>query len=207
VDQGPPHVKVFNGTTAAADFFAFDPASRGGVRVGIGDVNGDGVLDYIAGTGGGPQVKVIDGSRANQLLPDGEIADSALLANFDAFPGSAGRSGVFVTAGDFDHDGKAEVAVSTATSPESRARVVAIAGGNATQVSGPLGNFVAALGVTEGGVATLRVLGAPTRPPRDHQRIDTRRTPRRPVAAFRLVQRRAVRGQRRRSRVPRLHRR
>src|SRR6516164_6350678 len=73
VDQGPPHVKVLggtDGTTVLASFYAFDPAFQGGVRVAIGDVNGDGVLDYICGAGPGAQahVKVVDGTKANQVL-------------------------------------------------------------------------------------------------------------------------------------------
>jgi hypothetical protein len=150
VDQGPPQVKVFaSDNQLIASFFAFDPSFQGGVRVGIGDVNGDGVLDYICGAGAGAQthVKVIDGTRANQVLPNGQIADSALLASFIAFDPSV-TSGVFVTAGDFNHDGKAEVAVSAATSPESHVRVFAIANGLATRSSGPLGDFVPYPGFT-----------------------------------------------------------
>src|SRR5262245_3367787 len=131
VDVGPSHVKVFRpGFTALGipDFFAFDPSFQGGVRVGIGDVNGDGVLDYIAGAGPGAQaqVKVIDGTRANQVLPNGQIADSALLASFLAFDPSI-TSGVFVAAGDFNHDGKADVAISTGTGTAGRVRVFDIA--------------------------------------------------------------------------------
>jgi hypothetical protein len=145
VDQGPPHVKVLNGTTEVASFFAFDPAFQGGVRVAIGDVNGDGVLDYIAGAGpgAGPHVKVIDGTKASQVLSNGQIADSALLASFFAFDPNV-SSGVFVTAGDFNHDGKAEVAVSAAIGTDSRVRVFPIVAGQGVPVrsSGPLGDFV-----------------------------------------------------------------
>ena len=142
VDQGPPHVAVFSANGLAASFFAFDPAFRGGVRVGIADVNGDGVQDYVcgAGTGAFAHVKVVDGTRASQVLSNGQIADSALLASFIAFDPSI-RSGVFVAAADFDHDGKAEVAVSTGFGTAGHVRVFDIAGGQATRVSGPLGDF------------------------------------------------------------------
>src|SRR5262249_54069301 len=93
-----------------SEFFAFDPHFTGGVRVALGDVNGDGQKDIIvaAGFGGGPHVKVIDGTKIGQKKADGEIADSALLDNFFAYaPSFAG--GVFVAAGDVNGDGKADV--------------------------------------------------------------------------------------------------
>src|SRR5262245_28148954 len=151
-DQGPPAVKVLDGTSnTVASFFAFDPLFQGGVRVAIGDVNGDKVPDYICGAGAGAQahVKVIDGTRASQVLSNGQIADSALLASFIAFDPTI-RSGVFVTAGDFNHDGRDEVAVSAATSPESHVRVFSIDNGLATRSSGPLGDFVPYAGFAGG---------------------------------------------------------
>src|SRR5262249_18053220 len=112
------------------------------VRVAIGDVNGDKVPDYICGAGAGAQahVKVIDGTRASQVLSNGQIADSALLASFIAFDPIV-TSGVFVTAGDFDLDGKAEIAIATGGAGAGRVRTFDIANGRATQVSGPLGDF------------------------------------------------------------------
>ena len=101
VDAGAgPHVKVFAAGTLAESmsFFAFAPGFTGGVRVAVGDVNGDGRADVItgAGPGAGPHVKVFDG------------ATGALLSSFFAYdPGFAG--GVFVAAGDVNGDGRADV--------------------------------------------------------------------------------------------------
>jgi hypothetical protein len=109
---GGPHVKVFDAVSGAlvASFFAFDPHFTGGVRVAVGDVNGDGQKDVIvaAGLGGGPHVKVIDGTKLGQLKADGQIADSALLASFYAY-GPSFAGGVYVAAGDVNGDGKADV--------------------------------------------------------------------------------------------------
>src|SRR5262249_41627304 len=85
------------GAALLGDFFAFDPTFGGGVRVAITDVNGDGTSDIITGQGpGGQQVKTVDGTKLADLEPNQEIADSALLNNFAAFPGFNG--GVFVGA-------------------------------------------------------------------------------------------------------------
>jgi uncharacterized delta-60 repeat protein len=78
----------------------FGPDYHGEVRVAMGDVNGDGVPDMIVGAGPGTpggHVKVLDGVTGAELY------------SFFAFPGFTG--GVFVAAGDVDHDGKADVIV------------------------------------------------------------------------------------------------
>ncbi|MCI0701180.1 MAG: PQQ-dependent sugar dehydrogenase [Planctomycetia bacterium] len=75
----------------------------GGVRVGTGDVTGDGVEDVITGTGPGapPHVKVFDG------------ATGGLVRSFYAYdPGFLG--GLFVSAGDVTGDGRADIVVGTA---------------------------------------------------------------------------------------------
>jgi hypothetical protein len=97
---GTPEVKIFSGRTGAqlADFLAFDISFTGGVRVAVGDVNGDGHADIIAGAGPGgtPLVNVFSG------------ANGALLRSFNAY--NAGfRGGVFVAAGDVNGDHFADI--------------------------------------------------------------------------------------------------
>jgi hypothetical protein len=110
---GGPHVKVIDGTklnqlqpnaeiAASAllgSFFAYSPFFGGGVRVAAADINGDGVIDIItgAGPGGGPHVKVIDGTKLSELQSDVEIANSALLGQFFAYAPNF-NGGVYVAA-------------------------------------------------------------------------------------------------------------
>ena len=97
---GGPQVKVFSGADGSVlkSFFAFPPTFTGGVRVAVGDVNGDGRGDIItaAGAGGGPHVKVFNGNTGATLL------DFFSYAN--TFQG-----GVNVAAGDVNGDGYADI--------------------------------------------------------------------------------------------------
>src|SRR5438093_342598 len=64
---GGPRVVVFNGANLAtvASFFAFDPGSRNGFNIAVGDVNADGRADIVTGAGTGEpgQVKVFSGKN------------------------------------------------------------------------------------------------------------------------------------------------
>lgn len=97
---GGPHVRVFQSGRAEDfhDFLAYDPDFRGGVRLALGDVDGDGIRDVITapGPGGVPVVRVFNGR------------DYSLLTEFYAFdPGVL--NGVYVATADITHSGRAEI--------------------------------------------------------------------------------------------------
>ncbi|MCA9450762.1 MAG: VCBS repeat-containing protein, partial [Candidatus Omnitrophica bacterium] len=101
---GGPHVRVFDlaNNTELFNFFAYGPMFSGGVRLATGDVTGDGTPDIVtgAGPGGGPHVRVFDGSTGQPVI--------GALGSFFAFdPVFSG--GVFVSAADFTGDGRAEI--------------------------------------------------------------------------------------------------
>jgi hypothetical protein len=83
---GGPHVKTFGADgVRRAEFFAYEPSFRGGVRVTAGDLDGDTEAEIVtgAGAGGGPAVRVFDGTTGGGV--GGFMAGDA-----------AGRAGVEV---------------------------------------------------------------------------------------------------------------
>jgi hypothetical protein len=98
-----PEVKVFSSQDGSTkiDFNAYDAAFLGGVRVAVGDVNGDGIPDIVTvpGGSGGPLVQVFSGK------------DFSLIVAFNAF-NTDFRGGLFVAVGDVDGDGFGDVIVS-----------------------------------------------------------------------------------------------
>ncbi|OWK39897.1 Flagellar hook-length control protein FliK [Fimbriiglobus ruber] len=117
--SGGPRIAGFDGKSVAsgvadptklfADFFAFEPSLTNGAYVAVGDINGDGHADVIAGggPGGGPRVTVFDGA--------------ALLSNTqtpvaDFFAGDpSNRGGVRVAVKDLDGTADAGLVVGSGT--------------------------------------------------------------------------------------------
>ncbi len=108
---GGPNVIVISGadgTTVMQDFFPYPTGFTGGVRVATGDITGDGTPDIItgAGPGGGPNVRVFDGSMMQVTTTPVDIGGP--LGNF--FPYSVNfTGGVYVASGDIDGDGRADI--------------------------------------------------------------------------------------------------
>lgn len=106
-EGGAPRVQVYDGATGGLmfDAFVFEEQARSGVRVSSGDFNGDGIPDlYVAaGDGGGPRVRIFNGAD----IVNGNLVG---LADFFAFEPSL-RGGAYISGGDYNGDGYADVAV------------------------------------------------------------------------------------------------
>jgi hypothetical protein len=122
-EGGGPRVQVYRGSdfVKLADFLGIDdPNFRGGARAAVGDLNGDGVGDLVvaAGFGGGPRVAAFDGRSIGatpvRLFGDLFVFEQTL------------RNGVFVTAGDLNGDGIADLIVGGG--PGGGPRVLALSG-------------------------------------------------------------------------------
>jgi hypothetical protein len=96
----PPEVHLYDADTGLLirSWFAYDPSFLGGVRVAVGDVNGDGIPDVVTAPGppGGSDVRIWDG------------ATGVLLRNFIAY-GPTMFAGVNVAVGDVNGDGYADI--------------------------------------------------------------------------------------------------
>jgi subtilisin-like proprotein convertase family protein len=139
---GSTTVTVFNGDgTVKTQFDPFPPGFGnevstsgpgflGGIRTAVADVTGDGIPDYIVGSG--------PGISATVLVVDGKTGKTVLTYRpFDnpTNPDLNFKGGVFVAAGDITGDGIADIAI---TPDEGGGpRVVVLRGGDFTRI----GNF------------------------------------------------------------------
>lgn len=153
-DQGGgPRVTIFSFTspttapTQRANFFGIDdPNFRGGCRPAFGDANGDGVKDLAVAAGflGGPRVALFNGTTLF-------TTPTRITNDFFAFPGTDSttlRNGAFVSMGDINGDGFADLIFGGG--PGGAPRVFVLSGQliSAGNVSGaytaPVANFFVA---------------------------------------------------------------
>src|SRR5205814_1443795 len=129
----------------ANDIFVADPASRAGLFVAAGDVNGDGFADIVATSdptlGSGSELRVLSGADLDRQNPT-----PALLADF-AVAGFDPTGGLRVGTTDIDGDGRAEVVVGSGARQPSSVQVylgrdLAPGPGPAPQVLDPVGGAV-----------------------------------------------------------------
>jgi hypothetical protein len=107
-----PHIRVFSGRNPAnqiTNFFAYGGGFIGGVKLAVGDINGDFFPDLVTGAAAGnPHVKVFNGQAIAQGTFNPANPDASALASF--FPYALQFNvGSNVAVGDVDDDGFADL--------------------------------------------------------------------------------------------------
>lgn len=122
----PPMVVVTDGKTGAKlqSFLAYPATFKGGVRVAVGDVNGDGAADIVtgAGPGAGPHVKVFDGKTG------------AVIRSWMAYEASY-SGGVSVAVQDRNGDGAADIITTASPNAQGLAHVKVFSGKDGSMLS------------------------------------------------------------------------
>jgi len=103
-----PLVRLVNGETGAvvAQTLAYEAAFRGGVRVALGNVDGDPGLELVTGPGPGREGEV----RVFDVRESGGVTSLVELPAYRTLPFGAGyRSGIDVATGDVDGNGRGDI--------------------------------------------------------------------------------------------------
>jgi FG-GAP-like repeat len=164
-----PEVKVYTAQTGILllDLHPFPLTFQGGVRVAVGDLNGDGIPDIITAEGpgsvsnGDSQVQVFDGITGHRL--------SGPLGLFDPFPGFHG--GLYVASADINSDGYADLIVGEGAGGQGWVKIYSGQNGSLLAQFQPFGAFtggvrLAAGPVTSNGDVDVVTAAGPGGPPK-----------------------------------------
>jgi len=136
-----PEVKIFDYKgQLLSSFLAYGENFTGGVKVGVGDVNGDGQMEIVtgAGAGGGPHVRIFD-------------KDGLVLNQFFAYNQNS-TNGINVAVGDVHGDGRYEIIVSVEKNSTPTVRLFDYRGTQLLNFFAFESNFLSGVEVTAGDI-------------------------------------------------------